>query len=527
VKRRRGRAGIAAAVLLAWLAGLGLLVRREYFRPSSARLLEAALRITPGASFYAVRQGTDQIGFASTTIDTTGTGITVADYVVADLPLAGRLQRASAQTNVTLSRAFALRDFTASVQSETGPVRVAGRALGDTLLVLAITAPGAPPDTQRVRLTGPVLLPTLVPLQIALMEPEVGKRYTFATFDPTAMATREIGVTVAAESLFVVADSAGYDRAAQRWTVAHEDTVRAWRLQPDGNGAGGASGIPGLGVVAGWVDEQGRLVRSAQPGGIVLERTAYEVAFENWRAEMRRGPRTVTADRDVLETTALAADALRGKRAIGRLRVRLSNVDLAGFDLDGGRQALRGDTLEITREDPATLRASYVPASREIRQRFRAETSPEPLIQSGAWPIVSLAVRIADRDQDAVAITRKITRWVHDSLAKEISVGVPSALQVLEARRGDCNEHAVLAVAMLRAMGIPARVAAGLAYIDGKFYYHAWPEVWLDRWVAADPTFGEFPADAAHLRFVSGGLSRQAELLRLIDVLQVDVLDAR
>ena len=87
--------------------------------------------------------------------------------------------------------------------------------------------------------------------------------------------------------------------------------------------------------------------------------------------------------------------------------------------------------------------------------------------------------------------------------------------------RGDCNEHTQLSVALSRAAGIPARVAAGLAYVDGKFYYHAWPEIWLERWVAIDPTFGQFPADAAHLRFTVGGLGRQAELLRLMGPLKI------
>jgi transglutaminase-like putative cysteine protease len=107
-----------------------------------------------------------------------------------------------------------------------------------------------------------------------------------------------------------------------------------------------------------------------------------------------------------------------------------------------------------------------------------------------------------------------------------VTVGVPSALEVLESRSGDCNEHTQLFIALARAAGIPARGAAGLAWVDGKFYYHAWPEVYLGTWVAVDPTFGQFPADAAHLRFTSGGVTRQVELLRLIGNLDIDVLDA-
>ena len=67
----------------------------------------------------------------------------------------------------------------------------------------------------------------------------------------------------------------------------------------------------------------------------------------------------------------------------------------------------------------------------------------------------------------------------------------------------------MLYVALARAIGLPARTDAGLVYLRGHFYYHAWPEVWLGQWVAVDPTFGQFPADASHLRFVIGGLARQ------------------
>ena len=81
----------------------------------------------------------------------------------------------------------------------------------------------------------------------------------------------------------------------------------------------------------------------------------------------------------------------------------------------------------------------------------------------------------------------------------------------------------MLYVALARSVGLPARTAAGLVYLRGRFYYHAWPEVWLGRWVAVDPTLGQFPADAAHLRFVTGELARQLDLVRLIGRLRLDV----
>jgi transglutaminase-like putative cysteine protease len=230
----------------------------------------------------------------------------------------------------------------------------------------------------------------------------------------------------------------------------------------------------------------------------------------------------VTSDRDILETTAIAANK-RVTRNLGRLRVRLRNVDLAGYDLDGGRQQLRGDTLTVTRESLAEL-PSYRLTSAD-RSRFPRETSPEPLVESREPELAFRAAQIVGSSREALVVAERLNTWVHDSLAKRITVGIPSALQVLRARRGDCNEHTQLYVAMARAAGLPARVAAGLAYIDGKFYYHAWPEVYVGRWIAVDPTLGQFPANASHLRFALGGLSRQIDLLRLIGNLEIDVIN--
>jgi transglutaminase-like putative cysteine protease len=112
---------------------------------------------------------------------------------------------------------------------------------------------------------------------------------------------------------------------------------------------------------------------------------------------------------------------------------------------------------------------------------------------------------------------------VYSSVRKEITPSIPSAVQVLRALRGDCNEHTVLYVALARSVGLPARTAIGLVNVEGRFYYHAWPEVWLaDRWVAMDPTLGQYPADASHLRFLVGGLARQVELIRLIGRLEIE-----
>ncbi len=511
--RGRLRVIVALVLLATWGGGLAFLVRREFFQGRAERLAEAAMRLSPGATFYAVEQNGTRIGFASTTIDTLEHGIEVTDYFVADLPLAGRVHRASARSVVMLSRALALRTFDVQAEAAETPMRVAGRIEGDSVVIFAMDVPGQPADTQRIAVRGPVLVPTLAPLAVALGEtPKRGKTYRMPTFDPQQMQSRDVALTVAAESLFVVDDSARFDAATKAWKSALTDTVRAWHVVGESGGFDG------------WVDAQGRVILATQAAGITLRRMAYELAFENWRIARAAATDSGPA-RDIFESTAISAGVALSASSLPRLRVRLSGVQLAGYDLDGGRQSLRGDTLRIERRPVPATSFSLTTRAPAFISRFKSELATEPMLQSNDIAIVQKSIAITGLERDARRVAEKLTRWVHDSLAKEVTFSVPNAVQVLRTRRGDCNEHTQLYVALARAVGIPARIATGLAYVRGKFYYHAWPEVWLDDWVPVDPTFGQFPADAAHLRFVVGGLGRQTELLRLIGNLQITVLD--
>jgi len=516
------RALIAVGILAAWMAGLGMLVRREYFRPHIERLAEAALRVTPGAVFYAVMQGDKQIGFASSTIDTVPNAIEQREYMVVDVPVGGTTQRASARTNIVLTRTLRVKTFEVELETAQNPTRISGEVVGDSVLRIAVQPePDARPDSQVLRIAGPILLPTLVPLAVALEEkPKVGKSYVLPVFDPSTLASRDVRMDVEAESLFVVNDSSVFDSTSGRWNPVLPDTVRAWQIVAQ-SGAG----------VGGWVDEQGRLIASSQMG-FHLRRMPYEVAFENWRrdsdsAAATRATPTRSRPRpdDILERTAIAANKrLRGTTR--ELRVRLSGAALTGFDLQGGRQILTGDTLVISREDVGALIPRYIAIDADRRARY-PDLKAEPFLEVGHPEIVAAAERITGGSRDPRLIVQRINQWVHDSVKKQITVGIPSALHVLHTRTGDCNEHTQLFTALARAAGVPTRIAAGLAYVDGKFYYHAWPEVLLRGWVAVDPTFGQFPADASHLRFVNGGLANQAELLRLMGNLKIDVLSTR
>jgi hypothetical protein len=301
------------------------------------------------------------------------------------------------------------------------------------------------------------------------------------------------------------------------------DTVPVWRVEQKFGGV----------TIVNFVDEDGQVVRAESALGFVIERTAFELARKEWR-EATAAHRTASGYGSLIEGTAIASNAdLSGVDIKSRMKVRLLGVDLSGFDLDGETQTLRGDTLDIQIPLEGYETGWKLPYNTAVsRPRTRVQGPPPeslelgatPLIQSDDPRILALAREIAAGSDNPTEVARRLNIWVYKNLEKDITLSVPSALQVLASRSGDCNEHTVLYVALARALGLPARTAVGLVHVRGSFYYHAWPEVWLGYWVPVDPTLGQFPADASHIRFLNGGLARQVELIRLIGKLRLEVI---
>lgn len=507
------RRALAAGILAVWLGLMGWLAWRQY-RPGlgGGAVADAALSLPPGATYYALLLGGQQIGYASNTVDTLPDAVRVEDRMSLEIPAMGETHTATAQTQALLSRSLALRSFTATMRGDIGQFTAKGEVSGDTVLMVELETAGS---TQRLRvpLKRPIVLPGFMPLQTSFgRQLRVGNRFSMRIFDPLALSERDIAMRVTGDSTFIVPDSARYDSTQRRFVPALWDTVRAWRVEQDLGGV----------ELAAWIDQTGRIVRAQSPVGFTMERTAFEIAQENFR---RRENRTLALETsDLINQTAIASNVKLEAEPRGTLAVRLEGVRLSGFDLAGGRQDLRGDTLLVQSEPPERLRALYrLPAPPD--STLAPYIEPEALIQSTDPRIQAQARQIAGRTRDPARVARALNAWVHDNLEKAITVSVPSAVQVLDTRRGDCNEHTVLYVALARALGLPARTAAGVVYLRGRFYYHAWPEVYLNGWVAVDPTFGQFPADAAHLRFTIGGLARQMELIRLIGRLKLEVLN--
>jgi transglutaminase-like putative cysteine protease len=154
-----------------------------------------------------------------------------------------------------------------------------------------------------------------------------------------------------------------------------------------------------------------------------------------------------------------------------------------------------------------------------------ADLASTPFVQADHPEIRRHAERLVEGAADSMAAARRLYDWVERRIEKSPTVSLPSALDVLRERVGDCNEHTYLYVALARAVGLPARIRVGLVYNEGALFYHAWPAVYVGEWVEMDPTLGQPTVDATHLALLEGELANQLELLKVMGRLQVRVLE--
>ncbi len=264
------------------------------------------------------------------------------------------------------------------------------------------------------------------------------------------------------------------------------------------------------------VDATGDLLRSDGPMGIMMKRETEEEARDMGRAGNVTdliASFSIPAGRDVENPAAI-------RRAV------LAVEGLVGDGYDGGTQSLGP-------ADASGVRLVYVdldaqPAAVTRDSELDAARRPSSWIQSEDSRVVARMKTVVAGARTPTERVDRIARWVHESMRQEPAFTLPSTVDVLLRMRGDCNEHAALFAGLARAAGVPTRVAAGLVYMQGRFYYHAWNEVHLDgRWVPVDPTFGENPAGALRLRLAVGDLGEQMKIASMAGRLKITIREAR
>jgi transglutaminase-like putative cysteine protease len=483
-------APISVLVLVAWAGVMARLISRSYLQASSATLAADLARYTSAAAWHGVYYRGEKIGFTvGQTLKTDG-GFELQEDGRLQMSLLGATTPVTIRTTAEVDTTFQLKSFTFSLDPGTGPVEVKGQ-LDGTRLVLAVTSAGKTRSEVR-ELAEPPALSLNLSRRLANGGLVTGARHRWTIFDAATLRNAPVVVDVGKRELVRGAGTA---------------PIPAFRVETEFSGLRTTS----------WVTDTGEVIREESPLGLLTIRESPE------NARAMAVPAQVQAD--LLEAAAIVPvgrERIDEARDVLRLRVRLEGADLSHLDLDGGGQMVSGDVIDL--RDPRTLRATAADPGAGLY------LAPEPLIESDDPDIRAEAANAVREATDVRVRAERLTRYVNGLLEKKPTVSIPSAREVLRTRVGDCNEHTALFVAMARAAGIPARIAVGLVFVRGAFYYHAWSEVYLDEggrglWLPVDPTLNEFPADATHVRLARGGLDRQTAILPLVGRLRMTVLD--
>lgn len=476
---------IGLAIVLFWCAMTGLLIKRQIGAPPPLITLSGTEKLTENIEeWWGVYFRGEKIGYASQTITLKPKGYTLRDLSVLNLNLLGAIQPATTRLDMEANEEWILERFDFELNSK--EIRFGARgSVRENKLSVEVDS-GGHKSAHEITLTqAPYLLAALKPY-VVTQQLELGKKFFFSTFDPS---------TLSQQVTTVVIEGREQIRIGGR-------TEPAIKLRQS---------YGGISVVS-WIDGQGRTLKEESPAGLSIVRQSLEEA----KNLPSRG-----MSLDVVAQTAIpVATPIVNAPTKQTLRLRLSGVHLGNFQLTGGRQRLDSDRLEIRREELKQV-AHKIPFN---EARLQSYVQPTPFLQSDHPKIRALSAQILQEEANALRAALKIKDWVYKEIAKEPTVSIPNALEVLRTKKGDCNEHTVLFNALARAAGIPAKTVVGIVYLRGAFYYHAWSEIWVGEWISLDSVLNQFPADVTHVKFLEGGIDRQIDILQLIGNLKIEVL---
>jgi len=426
-----------------------------------------------------------KVGYTVSVIRPFKEGYFIQEELFLKLNLMGLGRNLYSLTQTQVDEKFLLKSFQFMMTSGVVRFRMSGKVEGD-VLVLSSGSQSA----KRMKLAQTPMVGSSMTYFFRSRKVKVGDIFHFPFFDPATVMQKELVIKVTGKETLTL----------------HRVAYEAFRLETD------LWGKP----VTFWIDGKGETLKEEGFMGLTTVKSSGA-----------RAPQNIEGGTDLYEMTAVVPDRpLKDSARLSYLKMKVEGVDSTDPVLNRGRQRLREGVLEIEKEKiPA--HPSYTLGQHEFASEWKGFLEPEFNIESRDQEILEAAQRIAGDDRNAVSVARKVFKWVYRNVEKKPVLSIPSALEVLRTRTGDCNEHATLLTALLRAAGIPARLSIGLVYTRDKFYYHAWTEAYLGEWISMDATLDQMPADASHIKLLEGNLDKQVQIAGLIGELKVQILDYR
>lgn len=285
-----------------------------------------------------------------------------------------------------------------------------------------------------------------------------------------------------------------------------------------------------------WLDEAGEVVR--------LEMDLGGTRLVTMASDRARAMRATEAPEIMVATFVKPtgkADVLVDARRIKKAEYILSmpESDLPDLPATGTQAFSRKDRRS------ATIRVDAAGTAKAGKGEEDGALKPSAWVNSEDTEIIALTKRaLANTKDDAASKGEAIRAFVCRFISsKNLGSGFATASEVARSKSGDCTEHALLTAAMLRAAGIPSRVASGLVFADqfaGErkvFAYHMWAQAMIGsgadtRWIDLDATLTGQAFDATHLALVVTTLkdgefeSSMAPISKMLGRLRVEVVSA-
>jgi len=450
-----------------------LAVRMGWFQTAEVPVSAPKGTISESENWMGIYQKSLKIGMSHRKISPVTEGITISETTVMRLNTMGMVQDIHLDTQGILNTDFSLASFRAEIKSGLFRFNVSGEVQGAALV---LNANGRP---MTLSLQPPIYLSAALWEAAGSAGLSDNQSLTLSVFDPLTMSPQPVKITALGTERIEIMGA---------WQAARKVSVE----------------VMGSRQTA-WIDTDGSVLQEEGVMGITLKKIS---------AEEAKGSGLAAGEDLTLVASVPADQVIADADKLNRLVLRITGVEIISTE----RQRFDSGVLILTREAFSGLSEDYFTEPAIFLEPAALIQSDHPIILKQLWQIIS------EKDAPVVRI-QKITEWIFRNIEKRPVLSVPNALETLENRMGDCNEHAVLLAAFARAAGIPARIETGLVHLRGRFYYHAWNSVFLGKWITVDSLMNQIPADVTHISLSRGNPENQFEILGAIGNIGISVLE--
>ena len=500
MKNSRKNRIVVVAIVLFWVTATGWLILNEITPGAFSRVSQGYRSMFSGGivvadSWMKISLNGHKIGYSHTSIESDEENA-IQKYKVynnteLNISIMNQKQSVSVTAESSLDVMYHLQDFSFSMRSGDYRMRIIGqREEGDLFDVKVKTADSY--STVHIKIPDDAIVYSPM-VELALRSIKPGRQKRIKTFNPLSMTTENILIK-----------ALRYENLTIMNKVYHATVLSA--------------NYQGLEILT-WIDSDGKVLRQETPFGWTLEACDAETALG-----------TSSSDAGSYDLLAGLAVSVTGTidmpRDIERINVTIKGLSLKSDTLISPRQQV---VTEGSNSVDMVLLKETLPvgsiALGEISGDVIEFLESSVYIQADDVDIVKKAKDIVGDETNSLQVALLICDWVNENMDKVPAVSVPSAKDILKVMSGDCNEHTYLFTALARSIGLPTKVTVGIVYNEGVFYYHAWPSVYVGRWLEMDPTFGQHAVDATHIKLLEGELQEQMKLMGVIGRISIEVND--